>query len=101
MATEPAVETDVSRLQHSSRDVTTLPDALSVWLSTVLPGGVRPQVKAETGVDSNGMPSETLILTARWEQDGEPVQQKLVARVAPRKQDVPVFPSYRLDHSSR
>jgi aminoglycoside phosphotransferase (APT) family kinase protein len=52
----------------------------------------------ESGVDSTGMSSETIILTTRWQQDGEAVEQKLVARVAPTAQDVPVFPSYRLDH---
>jgi aminoglycoside phosphotransferase (APT) family kinase protein len=98
VATEPAVETEVTRLQHSSRDVTTLPAVLSDWLYSVLPGGARPDVTVESGVDSNGMSSETIILTARWEDGGELVEQKLVARVAPTEEDVPVFPSYRLDH---
>ena len=71
MPTEPAVE-DVSRLQHSSRDVSTLPDVMSRWLSAVLPGGVTPQVTVESGVDSNGMSSETIILTGRWDEHGQP-----------------------------
>ncbi len=45
----------------------------------------------ESGVDSTGMSSETIILTARWQQDGRSIQQKLVARVAPAAEDVPVF----------
>lgn len=97
MPNEPAVE-DVGRLQRSSRDTTTVPALMSQWLSTVLPGGVTPDVTVESGVDSTGMSSETIILTARWPQDGKTVEQKLVARVAPTAQDVPVFPSYRLDH---
>lgn len=97
MPNEPAVE-DVGRLQRSSRDTTTVPAVMSNWLSTVLPGGVTPDVTVESGVDSTGMSSETIILTARWPQNGETVEQKLVARVAPTAQDVPVFPSYRLDH---
>lgn len=97
MATEPAVE-DVGRLQRSSRDVTTLPKVLSEWLSTVIPGGVRPDITVESGIDSNGMSSETIVLTGRWVDDGEQVQQKWVARVAPTQADVPVFSSYRLDH---
>src|SRR5246127_2453878 len=44
------------------------------------------------------MSSETIILTARWTADGEPAEQRFVPRVAPTAQDVPVFPSYRLDH---
>ncbi len=97
MATEPAVE-DVGRLQRSSRDVTTLPSVLSQWLSTVMPGGVTPDITVESGVDSNGMSSETIILTGRWEENGAPQEQKWVARVAPTEADVPVFPTYRLDH---
>jgi aminoglycoside phosphotransferase (APT) family kinase protein len=97
VANEPAVE-DVSRLQHSSRDVTTLPSVMSQWLATVMPGGTAPEVTVESGVDANGMSSETIILTGKWEQDGRPVEQKWVARVAPSAADVPVFPTYRLDH---
>lgn len=97
MATEPAVE-DVSRLEHSSRDVSTLPDVMSRWLSTVLPGGATPEITVESGVDANGMSSETIILTGRWEQDGQRQEQKWVARIAPAAQDVPVFSSYRMDH---
>jgi aminoglycoside phosphotransferase (APT) family kinase protein len=94
---EPAVE-DVGRMQRSSRDTTAVPSLISRWLSTVLPGGVAPEVTVESGVDSTGMSSETIILTARWPENGRPVEQKLVARVAPTAEDVPVFPTYRLDH---
>ncbi|BBY07591.1 phosphotransferase family protein [Mycobacterium noviomagense] len=97
MPTEPAID-NVSRLQRSSRDIASLPAVLSRWLSTVLPGGVTPDVTVESGVDATGMSSETIIFTARWQQDGQPIDQKLVARVAPTAADVPVFPSYRLDH---
>ncbi|MGW0157707.1 phosphotransferase family protein [Mycobacterium sp. NPDC003323] len=94
MAHEPAVE-DVSRLQHSSRDVSTLPDLLSSWLSTVRPERSAPHITIESGVDANGMSSETILLTARWD-DGD--DQRLVARVAPTADDVPVFSTYRMDH---
>ena len=97
MATEPAVE-DVGRLQRSARDVSTLPGVLSQWLSTVMPDGATPEVTVESGVDSNGMSSETIILTGRWEADGQPHEEKWVARVAPSQSDVPVFSSYRMDH---
>jgi len=68
------------------------------WLSTVLPDDVTPVVTVESGVDTNGMSSETIILTARWTQNGKPTEQRFVTRVAPTAADVPVFPSYRLDH---
>ncbi len=97
MAPDPAVD-NVEHLQRSSRDVTTLPAVMSKWLSTVLPDGATPEVTVESGVDSTGMSSETIILTARWHQDGKPVEQKLVTRVAPAAEDVQVFPTYRLDH---
>jgi aminoglycoside phosphotransferase (APT) family kinase protein len=97
MATEPAVE-DVSRLQHSSRDVSKLPNVMSRWLSTLLPGGVAPEIIVESGVDANGMSSETIILTGRWDEGGQRREEKWVARVAPTTQDVPVFSSYRMDH---
>ncbi|MED5812248.1 phosphotransferase family protein [Mycolicibacterium sp. 050232] len=89
---------NVDHLQRSSRDVTTLPTVLSKWLSTVMPGGVAPEITVESGVDSNGMSSETIMLTGRWEEDGESKEQQWVARVAPTADDVPVFSSYRLDH---
>ena len=92
----PKVETDVERLQRSARDVSTLPTVLSQWLATQM--GVAPEITVESGVDSNGMSSETIILTGRWRQDGDPVEQKWVARVAPTEQDVPVFSAYRMDH---
>lgn len=97
MASEPAVE-DVSRLEHSSRDLSTLPVVMSQWLSTVLPGGPAPEITVESGVDANGMSSETIILTGRWTADGQTQEQKWVARVAPATEDVPVFSSYRMDH---
>lgn len=96
MATEPAVE-DVSRLEHSSRDLSTLPEVMANWLSTALPGGAIPDITVESGVDANGMSSETIILTGRWDDNGR-VEQKWVARVAPTTADVPVFGSYRMDH---
>lgn len=98
MTNQPTVDTDVGRLQRSGRDTSTLPAVLSHWLSTVMPGGVTPEVTVESGVDSNGMSSETIILTGRWQQDGDAVEQKWVARVAPTDADVPVFTAYRMDH---
>jgi len=77
MPTEPAVE-DVSRLQHSSRDVSTLPDVMSGWLSTVMPAGVShpgsPWEKRRRR--PTACPSETIILTGRWEEDGQQREEK-------------------------
>jgi aminoglycoside phosphotransferase (APT) family kinase protein len=89
---------NVDHLQRSSRDVAAVPAVLSKWLSTVMPGGVAPDITVESGIDSNGMSSETIILTGRWMHRGQTQEHKWVARVAPTEQDVPVFSSYRLDH---
>jgi aminoglycoside phosphotransferase (APT) family kinase protein len=97
VASQPTVG-DVGRLQRSSRDVGTVPAVIARWLSTVLPDAVTPQVTVENGIDTTGMSSETIILTGRWDENGTPVEQRWVARVAPTTEDVPVFPSYRLDH---
>ncbi len=101
MPAESTVDTaveNVDHLQRSSRDVTTLPSTLSKWLATVMPGGLSPDITVESGVDSNGMSSETILLTGRWTEHGETKEQKWVARVAPTEADIPVFPTYRLDH---
>jgi aminoglycoside phosphotransferase (APT) family kinase protein len=97
MPSEPAVE-DIDRLEHSSRDLSALPAVMSKWLSAVMPGGATPEITVESGVDSNGMSSETIILTGRWDDDGHAREQKWVARVAPATEDVPVFTEYRMDH---
>ena len=52
------------KMQRSSRDASTLPDRLASWLATVLPAGADPVVTMHSGVDANGMSSETLILDA-------------------------------------
>ena len=98
MTNQPTVDTEISHLQRSGRDTSTIPAVLSQWLSTVMPGGVRPEVSVESGIDANGMSSETIILTGRWIENGAPVEQKWVARVAPTAEDVPVFTAYRMDH---
>ena len=96
MTDKPSVETDVGRLQRSGRDVSTIPAVLSKWLATQI--GTAPEITVESGVDSNGMSSETIILTGRWTEQGAPVEQRWVARVAPTEEDVPVFSAYRMDH---
>ncbi|NDJ89062.1 phosphotransferase family protein [Mycolicibacter kumamotonensis] len=98
MVDQPTVERDVGRIQRSSRDVTTLPTVMSRWLATQLPSGATPEITVESGVDTNGMSSETIMLTGRWIADGTPVEQRWVMRVAPAGEDIPVFKTYRLDY---
>ena len=84
------------KMQRSSRDASTLPARLADWLATLLPEGANPVVTMHSGVDANGMSSETLILDAAWTQDGEQHVGEYVARVAPSAEDLPVFPNYAL-----
>jgi aminoglycoside phosphotransferase (APT) family kinase protein len=92
---------DDLKLQRSSRDAASVPGRLAEFLTGVLPEGAKPAVALEAGVDQNGLSSDTLICRVTWHQDGGERTERLVARVAPAEQDVPVFPSYRLDHQYR
>ena len=84
------------KMQRSSRDATAVPARLEAWLATQLPAGAEPSVTLHSGIDANGMSSETLVLDATWREDGERREGRYVARVAPSAEDVPVFPSYDL-----
>ena len=83
------------KMQRSSRDASTLPGRLADWLATVLPAGADPVVTLHSGVDANGMSSETIILDVAWTEDGEARLGEYVARVAPSAEDLPVFPRLR------
>ncbi|WP_028635619.1 phosphotransferase family protein [Nocardioides sp. URHA0032] len=84
------------KMQRSSRDPSTLPTRLADWLATLLPDGADPVVTLHSGVDANGMSSETIILDADWTEGGVPRHGEYVARVAPAAEDLPVFPNYAL-----
>ena len=84
------------KMQRSSRDATTLPTRLADWLAPLLPDGAHPVVTMHSGVDSNGMSSETLILDVDWTEGGEAKHGEYVARVAPAAHDLPVFAHYEL-----
>lgn len=84
------------KLRVSSRDAATVPVNLAAWLATLLPGGAEPSVVLHSGIDANGMSSETIVLDVTCTQDGERRVGRYVARVAPSADDVPVFPTYQL-----
>lgn len=92
-ATPPAAD---MKLQRSSRDASTVPGLLADWLATLLPAGAEPEVVLHSGIDANGMSSETLIFDATWTEDGTRSTHEYVARVAPAPEDFPVFPTYAL-----
>lgn len=88
-------------MRRSSRDAASVPKLLAQWLSTQLPAGAEPTVTLHSGVDANGMSSETLIFDATWIQGGAEVTRHYVARVAPSADDFPVFAHYELDDQYR
>ena len=87
---------EITELRRSSRDRAELTERLCAWLRSTLPPGSEPAISGVEGTSANGMSSETLLFDAAWTQDGAPIEHRLVARVAPGTEDVPVFPRYDL-----
>ena len=88
-------------MHRSSRDPKRLRAGLEAWLGGVLPSGAEPVVPVLEGTSANGMSSETLLFDAQWNEGGTARGGRLVARVAPAAEDVPVFPSYDLERQFR
>ncbi len=85
----------------SSRDPLKLHADLTRWLTRVLPEGAEPALSELGKPTGSGMSSETLLFEASWNEDGRPVDAKLVARVAPDPEAAPVFEAYHLDRQFR
>lgn len=83
-------------MPRSSRDPAELRRRLTAWLADRLPSGSDPRVDAMSSTDSNGMSSDTVLVTAAWTADGVRESRRLVVRLAPTAADLPVFPSYDL-----
>ncbi|UDY24336.1 phosphotransferase family protein [Nocardioides sp. Kera G14] len=87
---------DVTSLHRSTRDSNAVGDALTAWLTETLPSGAQPEVVLHAGIETNGMSSETVLLDVITTEEGQRVSRPYVARVAPRAEDLPVFPTYDL-----
>jgi aminoglycoside phosphotransferase (APT) family kinase protein len=87
-------------LQKSSRDLDQTRAGLAAWLAGKLPGGSAHEV-TELTAPSTGQSSETLFFTAAWHDGSVRQVRRLVARVAPRPVDMPVFPSYQMEREFR
>jgi aminoglycoside phosphotransferase (APT) family kinase protein len=68
---------------------------LEAWLAGQLTAGADPVV-SQLRTPPVGQSSETVLFEATWTGDGGPVTRRLVARVAPQRADIPLFPHYDL-----
>jgi aminoglycoside phosphotransferase (APT) family kinase protein len=81
---------------RSSRDLGAVRMGLQKALAAHVPDGWDHEIGELAGTSENGMSSETLLFEAAWQEPGGPRRERLVARVAPFDDDVPVFPEYDL-----
>ena len=82
---------------RSGRDLNEIQTKLQSWLASKLPAKAAPIISDLVGTSANGMSSETLIMHASWNTGNRRVDHPMVARLAPRADDVPVFANYDLD----
>ncbi len=87
---------DVDHITTTTRDPVQTAEQLRDWLARTLGPGSRPSITGVTSPESNGMSSETVLFTATWTEDGDPVERQLVARIEPPLSAYPVFTSYDL-----
>ena len=94
--TEDRVMTE--EVVRSGRDPEELRARLETWLAAHRDDARITHFEIPS---SNGMSSETVLLDATWDEEGEPVARRLVARLAPEPSAVPVFPAYDLEQQAR
>ena len=85
-------------IQRSSRDADAMAVAVTGWLATQLPAGADPEVSLSGASDANGMSSETVLAEVTWTEGDERRHGDFVMRIAPSRQDLPVFAEYELGH---
>jgi aminoglycoside phosphotransferase (APT) family kinase protein len=82
--------------KRSSRDMEVVRVGLRNALAGHLPEASDHWIGPISGTSATGMSSETLLFDAGWTEAGVARNERLVARVAPIGDDVPVFPTYDL-----
>ncbi len=92
---QPRAESGM-RLQRSSRDTHTLIPRLTDWLATQLPADAAPNITLRSGIDSNGMSAETLVLDMTWTEAATARRAELIARMVPAPGDFPILEHYDL-----
>jgi aminoglycoside phosphotransferase (APT) family kinase protein len=92
---------DAERITSSTQDPQRMRGQFESWLRSTLSKGNDAEVVELTSPESNGMSSDTLLVTARWHDRDATVERRLVARVEPPATDYPVFTTYDLDMQFR
>ncbi len=83
-------------MKRSSRDLEQVRQGLERALAAHVADGTDHSVDSIGGTSATGMSSETLLFDGSWNEGGDRRHERLVARVAPMGDDVPVFPTYDL-----
>lgn len=96
-----AASFDADHITTSTRDPEQIGRQLQGWLAGMLPPGSEPGVTDVASPEGNGMSSETILFTARWMQEGAPVEHRCAARIEPAPTAYPVFPRYDLEKQYR
>ena len=90
----------IERPKTSTRDRAALRTGLQQWLQLRHPAGTAATIADFDAPSTNGMSSETILVTVEW-QDGSTQRERLVVRLSPDAAAVPVFPTYDLDKQFR
>lgn len=91
-----AAEIATDRLTTSTRDQADLGRRVQRWLAAKLVAGAEPEVTDVVKPEGNGMSSETLLFTARWNEGDQRTEQRFAARIEPELDKIPLFPTYDL-----
>ncbi len=95
------MEMDAEHITRSTRDRLETADKLQRWLARELPTGSNPVITEAVSPESNGMSSETLLITASWSESHARSEHRLVARMEPPGDAWPVFTNYDLGKQFR
>ena len=87
----------IERPKTSTRDRAALRSGLETWLQQKHPAGSGVSIAEFSAPSTNGMSSETILVTVEWAGASE----RLVVRLSPDAAAVPVFPTYDLDKQFR
>ncbi|MEO5838733.1 MAG: phosphotransferase family protein [Acidimicrobiales bacterium] len=93
-------ELSIERPKTSTRDRATLRTGLQRWLQQTHPAGAGVAIAEFDAPSTNGMSSETILVTVEW-HDENPQRERLVVRLSPDTAAVPVFPTYDLEKQFR